>query len=237
MKKSLSFKKALIFALNECANKFLTILLISIGWFLFATGCSYTISLVFPGGSSLFGVPQVPVNLSTASHHALYTLITLILFGILEFLYVRLAFMSYHHDRVAPYNLFTGIQFVLIQILRRIAVIIGTLMFILPGIYLSIRYYFPGYTLIDQTTNTMTADVRRNFHITNNIEPDLLNLAMSFNFVLLVPYYLFSMGILRIPFIEVRLNAPLFTALTLPLASFFYVHAYEQLKEQTYTYQ
>ncbi len=207
--------------------------MISICWFSLTVGCSYAISLVLTAWFPSFVMPEVPLNLLTAPFYILLAITPNLLFGIIEFLYVRLAFMSYRQGVIISLNWFTGIKFALIQVLRNIAIFIGMLAFIFPGIYIAIRYYFPGYTLVDETTATMKDDVKRNFTLTDNVEQDLFNIAASFNFVLFVPYFLFTMSILQLSFKEARLYQPILTALTLPLLCFFYVHIYEQLKEQT----
>ncbi len=240
MKKSLSFTKAFNFAINEFFSNFLSILKISFGWLILVAVTHYTISLTFPAEFSAFPAEfslgnQLPgaFNTSILSYYILYFIITTLLFGMPEYLYTRLAFMSYHKGALLiPLQLSTGAKFILIQFLRRIAISLGSLLFIIPGIYLSIMYYFPGYSLIDETKVSMIDDLKYNNKLTNNVESNLLNLSVMIFFTLGIPLIIFNAFFLHLPFMEIRLYLSFLHALALPFLCFIYVHIYEQLKEQ-----
>ncbi len=225
MKKSLDFAKAFTFAWNEFCNNFFNIITITLCWFGLVAICQFillsTTSLEF----SLFRLPVLKLNTLSTGYVILHFIIPTLLFGILEYLFTRLAFMSYRKDVVLPLSLTVGIKFALIQLLRRIAAIIGMLMFLFPGIYLSIRYFFPGYTIIDKTTLNMKDDLKYNFQLTSNREPELLNISATTYFILDLPFFLFTLL-----FLHTSYSGSWIHALALPFLCFLYVHIYEQLK-------
>ncbi len=225
MNKTLSFTNAWVFAAKGLANNLVYILLLTSIFTAIVGGCILAFPISYKAGlSSYHSLP----------HSIAYQLCITLIIGLFEGILVHKAFTTYHTSwPLAPLRYGLIIQFAILQVLRRIAIALGTLALIFPGIYIAIRYFFPGYTLFDTSGDSLSADIKNNLALTDNAEQALLTAALLILSITLVPFYLLLTYFLKVSSAQAQEYIPLIQVVFMPLTTFFYVHLYEQLQEQT----
>lgn len=149
--------------------------------------------------------------------------------------YIRLGMAAYYKESLSISSLFSinparVLQFTTIQYLRGIAIFLGLLLFIFPGIYIMVMYAFPGFTLIDGTADSITGDYRTITSLTKHVRGRLFlaNLVYYLFFIPFVPLAFIAL----LPLMLLVIPILLFFILIAPLSTLFSVHLYEQLKMQ-----
>ncbi len=235
MQKSISLTRAFSFACKEFIHNFGTIFGVNIFWMLFGMG----LVILFLIGSSVFCfVPVVGLILSPLL--VLFSIaIACILFlqpSLYQMQLIRIAMVAHHKQTIEVKDLFnvravSVLQFAFLRFLRNIIIGIGTIFFIIPGIYFAVVYAFPGYTLIDGTTDSMEEDFNTISTLTRGAR-----LSLFFAFLVTSLFSACAIVYLFLPFCWIPPLAWTVIAITnwllLPLVTLFYVSIYEQLKEQ-----
>lgn len=91
--------------------------------------------------------------------------------------------------------------FILARCLYILAVIAGCAFFILPGIYLRLRYYFVGYSILDQNLS-LTQDWRYSSQLTKNIKLKLLVVVIILDLINLLSFLSLIGSIFMPPFYQ-----------------------------------
>ncbi len=238
MQKSLSFTRALSFALNGVFTNFVTIVGLIVFW----------AAIILAGVFIFIGWTFLNAALPVAGVILLPAILLLCIIGLL-FLFllpsffqmqlIGLSIATHRQKKIAFKDLFTfklgeAVRFAVLQWLRSFIIGLGILFFIIPGLYFMVVYAFPGFTLVDGTTNSIEDDFNTNTRLTKGAR-------LGIFFAFLVPYLFmaFSAGTLFVMLKVTHLHSlygyviAIISWLSLPLTTFFYVSLYEQLKEQT----
>jgi hypothetical protein len=166
---------------------------------------------------------------------SLFYLLSLFCYSLSVMQYIRISMAAYHKESLSLGSFFSMnpvrvVQFTIIHYLRWIAICLGLLIFIFPGIYVSVMYAFPGYALIDGSANSITGDYQAITTLTKHVRSRL--------FLANIVYYLFFIAFIPLAFIAflpliiLIIPAVLLYMLIAPMATLFSVHLYEQLKLQ-----
>lgn len=174
-----------------------TILLSS--WKLFKTRATILVALVFTYliiSAIVSGILALPENLPFKS--GLQTFVLLLLHSVFSICHIRN--MNYAIKR-QPFSIphlndekRTLLNHFFATILYSAIVLIGTLFFIIPGLYLAVRLQFYTYAIIEKSQGAIES-IRYSWHLTRNASTELLILTAYALLVLCVGLVLFILGI------------------------------------------
>lgn len=221
--KQISYEAAFNFAFSSFIN--------NIGTFFILWACTFAMGLlcVFLAAAAFipiilstiafpFGWIVLPLTISASAFLLIFTVI--LFAGFYHYQMVRFS-LAIHEGKPLAWSQFFVFQwtpfmpFCLARFVRWLLIILGTILFIVPGFYWACKYYFAGYSLVDGTTTRASEDRSYIRALTKGVRGQI------FGFLILI--YLLSF---------LTSLALLFPMPILYLAS---VHVYKQLKEQETT--
>ncbi len=219
----LSYEKALGFGVTHFFRHIFTFFMVwACSLVLIAIATAGTIGL----GSILFYLIDILKHTSSSSviYWVLlpvvliiaYFVLNLALITIFAYNYQMLRFsMAIYEGNPLPWTQFFSftrkpfLPYCLARSFRGIKVIVGLALLVIPGIYLALKNYFAGYSILDRSTNSIFEDARISAQATQDLKWQLIG------------------------FIAILWIAQLFATLTLfffvPILYLAQVHAYKQL--------
>ena len=96
-----------------------------------------------------------------------------------HYMYLNLGMALYNGETISvrkafSYPIGTFIQFLGARYLMYLKFFLGFVLFIIPGLYFLTKYYFAGFTIIDNTTQSIGEDMRLNRLLTHDKQWRLL---------------------------------------------------------------
>ena len=218
--KSLSYTKALSFGVRSFFKHIGTFVLLWIFWLALAamTCLGFVTYWSNIGRLSKLMLDQpalVPLYTLVIALASLLA-VSLVALAMLYYNYQMLRFsMAIYEDKPLPWTQFFVIKkdifvpFYWARFKRYLKISLWGLLFIVPGIYMALKYYFAGYSILDGTSITASQDTRYNAELSTGAMVQLAGFAV-------VTFFLTSISL-----IPAGLGVPI-----MYLAS---VHAYKQL--------
>lgn len=210
--KNISLKKALSFAWSTYYKHFFYFFKISFSYLLW-------IALAFVALIILLAIFRTSLTITLDLSAGLLGIIIFLMDEFFTVALLKSGFSFYNNPTKLPspeWDIFSKntYRFLLARILYILALSLGFMALILPGIYIYFKYYFTGFSVLEKS-NTLTDDRRHNAHITSR-----------------APWRLLGYEII-ISIVKGILNAGLITAIFLPLVELTKMHLYKQLSEKT----
>ncbi len=206
-RKSFSFKEAYKFTANSIIDNAKTLLLYSLLWTALAIGIVIgivllvmTLCIPFLSGMVPTSFQALPGVLKTCfvgtrgifAGLALVIILALSSFGInfAEYQLLRFASTYYEGKTITLTEIFTirgtrFFKFWAARLLFQLKVVLGLILFIIPGIYFAYTYLFSGYAIFEGKTDSIGEDARMSAKLSHTVKLHLF-------FAIIIPSLLFG---------------------------------------------
>ncbi len=224
MKKQISYEAAFNFGFSSFINNIFTFFMLWVSslaiiavalllgllfWIPFAF--SLGLSNALPPTFSMFINP-----LGFLCSSAVLSFAVLLFYGFYHYQLVRFSLAIYEGNPLPWREFFvfpkSFFSFCIARLIRWLLICIGCILLFFPALYWACKYYFAGYSLVDETSSTIADDRASIRNLTKGVRWQLLGL--------LIIIYLLSMLI------------SLTLMFAMPIVYLASTHAYKQLKEQ-----
>lgn len=109
------------------------------------------------------------------------------------------------------------LKFILLTIVYVIAVAVGTVLFVLPGIYLAVRFKFFPFVVLEHENSSLLDLIKMTYKITENNFWSVFLFLVIMTLLNIAGFLLFVIGLL----------------VTIPMSLFAFAHVYNRLKEHS----
>lgn len=220
MARHLPYLNALYFGANTYIDNFRIFVLLTLAWLgIWAATSTFVFLLIywFPGliashaasgiaSAFTFNLFFLDLSISNPSMFSLIVLgIALFVIGLIynliyQYQLIKLSMALYKSTTLELTNLFSldreFFLFACARLLLALKFILGLLALVVPGFYLTTKYYFAGFSLIDKTSSSIQEDTILSAQLTNDLLwPVLFVLCMhGITFTGLVPLTILALG-------------------------------------------
>jgi hypothetical protein len=231
--KQLNIGDSLKFAFTVYQKNFTLIL--SYGAVLFAINAAY-----------LHFLPTQPTAtnpLETLNQISIITIVTLLMLlvsSIIQIFYIRLGLKNFENPRAIPFGEIKApsfslvLRFIGVQLVFVLLIVLGFFLFIIPGIILSLCYFFVNQVLVDQDTSTKKV-FRISEKLTEGVKWSLLGYSFIIGFFIFLATALnwYYFGFTNPPPIWANLLQVAYSSfIVTPLVAQSSVYLYKDLKMQ-----
>lgn len=173
--KHISYEKAFNFGFKSFIDNLFTFFMVWICSIALMGAVSILALLVLVVGG-IFAVLSGPIlGIGVAATFTpLFALFLFLAYFFYQYQLIRFSIALYEGRPLSWTDIFSWdsgqlIQFSCARFIRYIKIALGLILFIVPGIYFMLKYYFAGYSLLDGTSKTVGEDIRLNAHLSQGI--------------------------------------------------------------------